>query len=425
MIRSSAVRDAWHPVTREDREAVLQEMERILSSPPFCNSKRYPALLRYIVVKTLDGRSDILKERTLGVDVFERPPSYDTNSDTVVRYTAGEVRKRLVLYYHEHGRGSAIQISLPAGSYVPEFHREEDSVSLELRPEEQSFQPEARLAVLSEPHSNGDAVVAGASPPPPADVGGPAHRPLRWWVAGVMVLALAVLSGTGWRYAKTRPKSPTQEFWAPLLSGRQTVLVCTGGSVFKEGNFSGVVTAGRDIEYPFVSSQVASSIARLSVLLERSGTSTDLQFSASTPITALREQPVILLGGYNNQWTLRLLERLPFRFTPEPSPSIAASDDPALRWARDQALPYSSADDYALVARFHDGTTDSWIVVIAGLGRNGTEAAAQFVTSEHYMQILRQQAGAGFADRNIEAVLKVNVIEGKTGAPSLLAVRTW
>ena len=63
--------------------------------------------------------------------------------------------------------------------------------------------------------------------------------------------------------------------------------------------------------------------------------------------------------------------------------------------------------------------------MLAGLGRNGTEAAAQVATSPHYMQLLKEKFGSDFGSRNIEAVLKVNVIEGKTGAPSILAVRSW
>jgi hypothetical protein len=59
------------------------------------------------------------------------------------------------------------------------------------------------------------------------------------------------------------------------------------------------------------------------------------------------------------------------------------------------------------------------------VGRNGTEAAAQFVTSPHYMQMLRDQVGNDFSNRNVEVVLKVSVIDGKTGAPSILAVHAW
>src|SRR5580704_10049732 len=116
MNRTTATRDAWRPKTSHDREAILLELQEVLASPHFCNSKRYPALLKYIVENTLAGKSDMLKERTLGVEVFDRSPSYDTNADTVVRYTAGEVRKRLSLYYHELDEKPVIEISLPAGS---------------------------------------------------------------------------------------------------------------------------------------------------------------------------------------------------------------------------------------------------------------------------------------------------------------------
>jgi len=58
-------------------------LKKILASAHFSSSKRYPALLQYIVENTLEGKSDLLKERTLGVDVFDRPPAYDTNTDTL------------------------------------------------------------------------------------------------------------------------------------------------------------------------------------------------------------------------------------------------------------------------------------------------------------------------------------------------------
>ena len=96
-----------------------------------------------------------------------------------------------------------------------------------------------------------------------------------------------------------------------------------------------------------------------------------------------------------------------------------------MQWKRDQSLPYSNSDDYAVVARFHDATIDGWVVMLAGVGRNGTEAAAEFVTSPHYLQLLRDRIGSNFANRNIEVVLKINVIDGKTGAPTILAVSTW
>ena len=111
----------WSPQNPEEHEIVRRELNSILSSHHFKNSKRYPALLRYVVEKTLDGHSDQLKERTLGIEVFDRPPDYDTNADPVVRFSASEIRKRIAQFYHENDNESGLQIDLPLGSYVPEF----------------------------------------------------------------------------------------------------------------------------------------------------------------------------------------------------------------------------------------------------------------------------------------------------------------
>ncbi len=60
-----------------DPATVRAHLERILLSTPFRNSKRYPALLRYVVEQELNGASSELKERTIAIDVFGRDPSYD------------------------------------------------------------------------------------------------------------------------------------------------------------------------------------------------------------------------------------------------------------------------------------------------------------------------------------------------------------
>ena len=75
-----------------------------------------------MVENTLQGHGDMLKERTIGIEVFGRPTSYDPSDDATVRVKAGEVRKRLGLYYSEHGSGNPLRIELPSGTYVPEFH---------------------------------------------------------------------------------------------------------------------------------------------------------------------------------------------------------------------------------------------------------------------------------------------------------------
>jgi len=77
-----------------DSRDVKVQLDRILATPLFQFSKRYPAFLRYIVEKTLEGAADTLKERTLGVAVFGRSPDYDTSADPVVRNTASNWSSR-------------------------------------------------------------------------------------------------------------------------------------------------------------------------------------------------------------------------------------------------------------------------------------------------------------------------------------------
>jgi hypothetical protein len=416
-----AVWEPWHPETSHDREEILVALQAVLASPHFCNSKRYPALLRYVVETSLAGKADLLKERTLGIEVFHRPPDYDTNADTVVRYTAGEVRKRLSLYYHDHD--SRLQISLPAGSYAPEFLCAVDDVQDQSQSLHQS--PVSNLF----PSTHGSDVLHGSSLSF-ADTGGEVShsasksRVSRWIWAGAAAVLL-VVAGVGWKHRAFQPQAPVDQFWAPVLRGPGTTLICSGGVVFEPRNFSGVQTAGKDIEYPFVSMQIAAAIGKVSGLLERGGATVQMQSCAPTPLTEMRERPVVLLGGYNNEWTLRLQSALRYQFAPEANASIIDREHPEIHWARDRSLPYSSADDYAMIARFRNTTTDSTIVILAGLGRNGTEAAAQFVTSPHYMELLKEKVGGDLVNKNIEAVLKISVIEGKTGAPSIQAVHVW
>ena len=76
---------------------VRAALNQILQSQGFRSSRRSQDFLRYVVERTLEGQSEALKERTIGIDVFGRSSSYDPSDDATVRVKAGEVRKRLGL----------------------------------------------------------------------------------------------------------------------------------------------------------------------------------------------------------------------------------------------------------------------------------------------------------------------------------------
>src|SRR6516162_8583858 len=139
--------------TDEARLIIREQLERLLESHLFRNSKRYPNMLRHIVERTLAGRSEEIKERSLGVLVFGRPADYDCSADPVVRMSAAEIRKRLAQYYSEPRHRDQLRIELPIGSYIPEFHWPEGNppaaVPVEPLPprlEPEFFHPEAQVS---------------------------------------------------------------------------------------------------------------------------------------------------------------------------------------------------------------------------------------------------------------------------------------
>jgi hypothetical protein len=151
-------------------EAVKHESElrahldEIIKGAAFKGSHRSQAFLKHVVEQALHGDSADLRERSIGVALFGRPAAYDTADDAIVRVTASDVRKRLLQHYGNVGVESRFRISLPAGSYVPEF----------------CVVPVSVLAPLAPPATTPPVEV----PLPPAAPPDETHEPSRRWPWG-------------------------------------------------------------------------------------------------------------------------------------------------------------------------------------------------------------------------------------------------
>jgi hypothetical protein len=117
--REDAVAKASEVVLYENE--IRSHLKQILASKAFRGSRRCQEFLSYVVERSLSGEFSEIKERMLGICIFDRDAGYDTSSDSIVRVTATDVRKRLLRYY-ETAPASALHIDLPPGSYIPEFH---------------------------------------------------------------------------------------------------------------------------------------------------------------------------------------------------------------------------------------------------------------------------------------------------------------
>jgi hypothetical protein len=375
---------------------VLAELERILATPLFQNSKRYPALLRHVVEQTLAGSKHELKERTLGIVVFRRPPEYDTSADPVVRNTASEVRKRLEEYYSEPGHEGEVVITLPSGTYVPEFR----VAAVKAAP---------LVPTLADPV------------PPPA-----ASRRLPRWAIAAPLVALAIVTGVA---LFPRP-SAVKVFWAPILKAPDPVLVVVdtwlgvADPQAAAGNSSQVV---RELIDPKVFLKVNDQSARLGAFLGSQGRHVEHALARDVTLSNLRTRPFILRGAFNNSWTLRAVSPFRFYFQLDHDPLVRRIMDRQHPERHDWAAPMSGEikEDYALIARATEPDAGQMMLVIAGLGDRGSAAALEFATNPKYLTAFSAEAPAGWERRNMELVIKTNLVKDDWGEPRIVATHFW
>jgi hypothetical protein len=385
-----------------DPAAVCEQLDRILASPVFRNSKRYSSLLKHVVERVLDGRPEDLKERNIGVDVFGRAADYDTNADHVVRSVAGEVRRRLAQYYMEPGHDTELRIELLSGSYVPQF-----------RP---AAEPPA---IVSAP------VLA------PVAVALPRTFPWRLAIIIGCVLIVAVTASAAFRWLT--PPRAFDQFWGPFLASSNTAQLCVGGG--------GQPAPPADPNAPLSLSEFERQPSRrmhASDALALAGIAAMLQSNrkpyhflnraAATSFRDLQSGPFVLIGGMNNEWTLRLTSGLRFTFErqPEGARVIDRQNPTNSAWSVNFSTPFAQFNrDYAIVSRIRDPRTEQIAVIAAGIASWGTLAASEFVTSEEHLKKLDKLAPGHWDQKNVQVVLATDVIHGSSGPPTVLAAHFW
>jgi hypothetical protein len=425
-INPTTIRKAWTPASEDEFQEIRLELERILASQPFRSSRRYPALLRYVVGKTISGHTEDLKERTLGIEVFHRSADYDTNADPVVRFSAGEVRRRLAQFYQESAAQGTIEIGLSAGSYIPQFFRVETFQDAEPVAHEET-------AHSAEAAGQDSAAHQAATQHDTA----PQSRWLSWhgFLSGLLAgAAIACLAGFFLLRSSSRAPSDKalMQVWEPIVSYPDTVLI-TAGRTHVDENLPPEppnATIGQHILRPDARISISSvqAISQVAGLLRTQHKQFRVHEAYGNSLEDLHRRPVVLISGFNNIWTMRLLQPLRFHLVQQGSLHYIVDTDHPERndWSVDFESPYAQQKvDYAIVARFYDATTDGPVAVMAGIGSNGSEAAGEFMVSPEALNALARSAPLGTLEGNFEAVLKVEVIGGNTGAATVLAVQYW
>ena len=379
---------------RVPEELVRQELSRILSSHEFHSSKRSQDFIRYVVEHTLDGQADTLKERTIGIDVFGRSTSYEPSDDATVRVKAGEVRKRLGLYYAGQGAKDPVRIELPGGTYVPEFRWPEEPVQAP-----GPIEPEMTAA----PRRSGIWILVAA--------------------------ALLAIAGVGWWFGRARPSSALDQFWAPVLTGTLPVSICAA-YVPVYGLNGPAADPTRPENFVLLTDQFVGggdllASARLSSMLTRMRHPYTMKIGNDVSFKDLRSGPAILVGYSYTRW--KEISR-PLRYFIEVSSThvgITDNGKPTEWVIANLPADRRTDEDYAIVTRVFHPDTHAMLVEIAGITQYGTEAAAEFVTNADLLAEGLHRAAKDWQNKNLQVVLHVKVISGTPSSPTVVGAHVW
>ena len=128
-----------------------------------------------------------------------------------------------------------------------------------------------------------------------------------------------------------------------------------------------------------------------------------------TPYAELLGNPVVLIGAFNNEWTVRLTAGLRF--------SLEKGDGPDVRGVRDREKGPGLA--------WHVARSAENVVAGAGITHFGTMAAGDFLSNPAYFREALRSAPPDWYKKNIQIVLQTRVVEGTPGPPRILATYFW
>lgn len=403
----------------EDATSVLSQLDRILSSALFTKSNRCKPFLKYIVTETLNGRGELIKERSIGIDVFGRQPDYDTNEDRIVRAAAIDLRRRIAQYYQDPDHVHELRIEVPSGSYVPSFLPPVESQILRKNEEEPAHLPSPVI-----PSSDSVRTRQAVLP----------FGPRTWRILLVATTCLAVVVAVGiWVHALAT-KDSISVFWAPILrSDRVIVVLGNDGSPPMPDSTAAhppgpsFIDAVNSDRVAFDDSLTASRVASL---LGAHGKAFEIRRGGTVTLRDMREAPTVVIGALSNPWAITFQQKLRYQFVQDPAAhalTILDQEDPAHPvWKIDQDMPYSELkEDRAIISRFVDLHTEQPVLLIAGLGRDGTAAAGEFVTNPVLLKTLMDRAPKGWEGNNLQAVIATGIVNGHDGIPHLITSWFW
>jgi hypothetical protein len=427
--------------SEEQIEALRRHLDDLTQAAAFKGSHRSQQFLRFVVERVLDGAVDQLKERTIGIELFHRLPTYDTGEDAIVRVTASDVRRRLLQHYGRYGDASQFRIRLQPGSYVPEI----EALSLAAPASAISMPPPITPLPIE------------VAPEPELKVGPPpVSLQTRWRVPMVCFLAAAVLivavaMVVGWkRVATTASLLP----WSAVFrTGHATQLITSDPNIEQLQELTGTDISVSDYanQHYVPNFDALSATQRTFYLFYRhadnaASVDTPLAFSIgrlapanarilvrsarNLRITDLEtDDNLILIGSpRSNPWFQIFQNQLDFQFVFSKETNQEIIRDVRLRPGEQAtyiptARGFATGESFAILALVHNPNQTGQVLLLAGANGEGTEAAGHIVSDRERLLTALEFCGISPRTRaqDFELLLRLHTMAGSPSTVEMAA----
>lgn len=400
-------------------------VQRVLESRIFSKAPKRREFLRYICEHALEGRSEPVHEREIGLRAYHRAADYDPSEDNIVRVEARSLRKQLDQYFRTEGVREPFVLRIPKGSYVPVF----------------------------EPRRPSGEIVAAAWPKTALGLS-PTSLALAVALLVCLTFLLWRIVGDASSDSGAAASIPPHPLWSSLFDqSQETYLVVADSNFASLQTYLGRTLSLQDYLRPgfglqdansSVSGEVSRVVERFSATPATSfadlalavkimrlpwamRSSTSIRFARDINVRDFKNKNAILLGSVcSNPWGELWESRLNFQIEHDHGTNEA--------WIRNAVpLPgeqerYLEATDpsYAHIAFLPNLGGNGSVLLLAGIGMEGTEAAGDLVTSDLAFREVANELNlvSGGKLQNFEAILELSSVQGAPAkAPHVVAYR--
>ena len=417
-------------------------VQRVIESPYLVGSARLRDFLLHVTACAIRGTPEDATEQQIGIQVFQRPPGFNSSEDSIVRSQARLLRHKLAAYFNAEGASEPVVVEIPKGHYLPVFLPSQRVEPAREPVVEGSTSNSTKIRVPVESVSVASVPIApivleekegSLREPARADKG---DRQRGWLtLAGVGFALLLCLSLAAvllrWQRQAAVAK-PMKQLWAPFLSG-DPPLVIYSNALFVGDAKSGMRYAAsdgseehsKDLVDNYTGTGELISVHELTKMFD--GQRADFLLKRSPLVTwdEARSRNLIFIGSVAENGSLKLLPSTQ-DFTLMATADAAGIVNHHPRPGEPQIYlrpEHPLIKDYAVVALLPGVRPDHKMFVFSGLTTLGTQAAVEYALEPATAAELMRQVSFDKRVHNFEALLEVSIRGGVPLQPRLVSIR--